>query len=156
MSDPYPLTDEELNKLDAQAKRIFKDRFECTSTPHKIFDLLLDAFTLGKQSGRQAAEKLEARNAAEIARVFVKRPATFEAVQFDGTNEWKIALWSRRKALGSPILEPGPGNPGGHYIQVQSTGGVMIANPGDWIVRGPDDDIYVCDAQVFEKTYAPR
>ncbi len=25
--------------------------------------------------------------------------------------------------------------------------------PGDWVIVGPDDDVYTCDAKVFSQTY---
>jgi hypothetical protein len=42
----------------------------------------------------------------------------------------------------------------GNYLFVGTTSGVQRINPGDWIIRGIEGEIYPCIASVFEQTYA--
>lgn len=87
---------------------------------------------------------------------FRKRPVVIEAMQYDGYNAWQIERWAM--AVGgwvkpSPVLEPGPDNPVGGYLQIKTLEGIMVANPGDWIIRGVKDEFYPCKPDIFEATY---
>ncbi|WP_422929019.1 hypothetical protein [Singulisphaera sp. PoT] len=33
--------------------------------------------------------------------------------------------------------------------------GVMLANPGDWIITGVKGEVYPCKPDIFEATYEP-
>jgi len=89
------------------------------------------------------------------AKLFRKRPVTIQAIQFDGKNSFIIEKWSDRQCFASPVLEPGPDNPSGSYMQIKTLEGVMIANPSDWIIRGVKGEYYPCKNYIFELTYEP-
>jgi len=36
---------------------------------------------------------------------------------------------------------------------IQTLEGVLIARPGDWILRGPEGELWPVRADIFEKTY---
>lgn len=55
----------------------------------------------------------------------------------------------------SPVLEPSEDNPTGAYAQVHTAEGVMIAMPGDWIVRGIKGEVYPIKDDIFRMTYEP-
>lgn len=38
-------------------------------------------------------------------------------------------------------------------VEINTLEGTMIANPGDWIIRGINDELYPCKPDIFEKTY---
>lgn len=69
-----------------------------------------------------------------------KKPVVIEAMQFDGTmaSYGAIQRWAG--------LAPGPDefsiggsphdDPCGHTLSIPTLEGVMVANPGDWIIRG--------------------
>ena len=40
-------------------------------------------------------------------------------------------------------------------IAIQTLEGVMIASPGDWIIRGIQGEFYPCKPDIFEATYEP-
>jgi hypothetical protein len=41
-----------------------------------------------------------------------------------------------------------------HQFQVQSLeGNYKTGNPGDYLIRGIDNELYICDKGIFEKTY---
>ena len=84
-----------------------------------------------------------------------KKPVIIEAVQFNGFNkengqvdlserpEWlinefgkKVIFFDKRNTLTIKTLE-----------------GNMIANIGDWIIKGINGEFYPCKPEIFEQTY---
>lgn len=41
----------------------------------------------------------------------------------------------------------------GLRIKIRTLEGIMTANPGDWIIKGVDGELYPCKPDIFEKTY---
>lgn len=41
----------------------------------------------------------------------------------------------------------------GDSLSVQTLEGIMMARPGDWIIRGVEGEIYPCKDSVFQATY---
>ena len=39
------------------------------------------------------------------------------------------------------------------WCEIKTLEGVMIAKAGDYIIRGVNEEIYPCKADIFEKTY---
>jgi hypothetical protein len=40
-------------------------------------------------------------------------------------------------------------------IAIETLEGVMVADPGDWIIRGIQGEFYPCKPDIFEATYEP-
>ena len=40
-------------------------------------------------------------------------------------------------------------------IAIETLEGVMVAAPGDWIIRGVQGEFYPCKPDIFEATYEP-
>lgn len=40
-------------------------------------------------------------------------------------------------------------------LQILTLEGIMIANPGDFVIRGVQGEIYPCKPDIFEMTYEP-
>lgn len=38
-------------------------------------------------------------------------------------------------------------------FEVESLEGLVRGKPGDWLMRGIQGELYVCDREIFEKTY---
>ena len=82
---------------------------------------------------------------------FRKKPVVIEAWQYLG----------REGLLGLPPWMPvkdwyfgyKDGNEGNLYIRTLE--GDMRANPGDWIIKGIQGELYACKSNVFEATYEP-
>lgn len=81
-----------------------------------------------------------------------KKPVVIEAVQFNGHEDYlKIVEWSRTSEntlsaeelfeFRTPIM------------LVNTLEGTMAANPGDYIIKGINDEFYPCKPDIFEKTY---
>lgn len=82
-----------------------------------------------------------------------KKPVVVEAVQFDGQNIKDIeALSDSRKCEWEETHPYGyrSGN-----LSIRTLEGVMLAKPGDFIIKGVNGEIYPCKPDIFEKTYEP-
>lgn len=42
------------------------------------------------------------------------------------------------------------------YAEIKTLEGTMIANAGDYIIRGVNGELYPCKPDIFEKTYEPE
>lgn len=80
-----------------------------------------------------------------------KRPVTVEAARWDGTFQGadRVIAWA---------IERGAG-PGMRYVQlgpsidIPTLEGVMLASPGDWVIRGVKGEFYPCKPDIFEATH---
>lgn len=85
-----------------------------------------------------------------------KLPVVIEAVQWDGSKlsekppEW---LTAALRSSGSPDTTPGCVMRLGNEVHIGTLEGVMIASPGDWIIRGIKGEIYPCKPDIFAATY---
>lgn len=97
---------------------------------------------------------------ANTARRYRKKPVVIEAMQWDGSAEsaapiidW--ALESDGPAIryhehlldGGYIAHPDP------FLWVDTLEGRMIANAGDYIIKGVNGEFYPCKPDIFQKTY---
>lgn len=77
-----------------------------------------------------------------------KKPVEIEAIQFarDGTNAEAIADWianSSRMAVSYNMKG----------ISIHTLEGVMLASPGDWVIKGVQGEFYPCKPDIFDATY---
>jgi len=56
----------------------------------------------------------------------------------NGFRDFKV--WGERRPYG---------------IAIRTLEGVMVASPGDWIIRGVQGEFYPCKPDIFEATYEP-
>lgn len=79
-----------------------------------------------------------------------KRPVVIEAMQWDGSlaSAQAVVEWGQHQLLGCTEL------PGGLVrLQVTTLEGVLLASPGDWIIRGVQGEFYPCKPDIFAATY---
>jgi hypothetical protein len=80
---------------------------------------------------------------------FRKKPVVIEAEQFTYDSKDRVFNFiTCNKAAdfdecGNPILK------------IQTLEGIMIANLGDWIIKGVKNEFYPCKPDIFEATYEP-
>lgn len=90
---------------------------------------------------------------------FRKRPVQVEAIQWNGEVEPDHPQWLRT-ALTDNGLEAAPNSawigPHARYknrLYIRTLEGVMMAVPGDWVIRGVKGELYPCKPDIFEATY---
>ena len=79
-----------------------------------------------------------------------KKPVVIEAFQWMGDEdapeqEWPAWIASRSDFS---ILED-------DTIAIETLEGQMVAEKGDWIIRGVKGELYPCKPDIFEMTYEP-
>ena len=84
---------------------------------------------------------------------FQKKPVVIEAINYDGKNGLDINKWSGGQVVESPVLEATSDNPTGHYLQIKTLEGTMIAIVNDWIIKGIAGEFYPCKPQIFFNSY---
>ena len=92
------------------------------------------------------------------AKKFRKKPVVIEAWLFDGTASAcaEVVTWLPKKAEyhhalmdGVLVAHPQP------FLRIPTLEGVMIASPGDYIIKGVAGEFYPCKPDIFEATYEP-
>lgn len=81
-----------------------------------------------------------------------KKPITVSAVRFDGTAAIGRAILRWMRSAKSGHLREAVGQTGGALF-VPTAQGVQRADAGDWVIKGGDDEYYVCPGDVFAQTY---
>lgn len=74
-----------------------------------------------------------------------KKPVVIEAWQNISTAT--VPDWMNGAALAANIWIPGT------EIKIATLEGIMIANPGDWIIKGVKDELYPVKPDIFAATY---
>lgn len=74
-----------------------------------------------------------------------KKPAVIEAIKWDGVNIDEILALSL--TIGSVRRSQN------HSLVIETLEGDMIANRGDWIIKGIKGELYPCKSDIFESTY---
>jgi hypothetical protein len=76
-----------------------------------------------------------------------KKPVVIEALElkFSTQSQDEIIQWSNN------TIEKGLD--GG--LRIPTLEGIMVANTGDYIIKGVNGEFYPCKPDIFEKTYEP-
>lgn len=74
-----------------------------------------------------------------------KKPVVIEAMELlhDTNSQKEIAMWCG----GDLALDGG--------VAIKTLEGTMIANIGDFVIKGVNGEFYPCKPDIFEKTYEP-
>jgi len=98
-----------------------------------------------------------------------KKPVVIEAVQvaaavyigktWNGSNgslfKCDVAPQWLEDAFANGTIAVHPSDRDYALLAVKASEGTMIAEPGDWIIRGVKGELYPCKSDVFEATYDP-
>lgn len=77
-----------------------------------------------------------------------KRPVVIEAFRWTGgPDQEEDPEWILEAMKAEKVFVDYPN------LQIFTLEGVMLANVGDWIIRGVQGEIYPCKPQIFEMTY---
>lgn len=74
---------------------------------------------------------------------FVKKPIIIEAIKYDGTNKVEIQEFMDRYLDDTQDKQ----------LKIETLEGVMLANIGDYIIKGVTGEFYPCKPDIFEQTY---
>lgn len=84
-----------------------------------------------------------------MPRRYRQRPVVIEAVKWDGRPSTIFPLAPFENAAKEPeVLEDGS-------LSITTLQGVMVAEVGDWVIKGVEGEIYPCKDSVFLRTYEP-
>ena len=84
-----------------------------------------------------------------------KKPVIIEAIKWDGLNLGEVKAFggeSIEYEINDSAWEVGKGRPR-TFVAVKTLEGVMVANVGDYIIKGVKGEIYPCKPDIFEMTY---
>jgi hypothetical protein len=101
---------------------------------------------------QEAAEPPVSRaSESPLAGRYRKRPVEIEAMQYPGLRELadarRVFEW-----LDAHGAEHSHGDGG---MLIHTLEGMMLARPGDWIIRGVKGEFYPCKPDIFDATYEP-
>lgn len=76
-----------------------------------------------------------------------KKPVVIEAVKWDGRSGTIFPLAPFENATKAPeVQEDGS-------LSITTLEGVMLADMGDWVIKGVQGEIYPCKPDIFLSTY---
>ena len=88
-----------------------------------------------------------------------KKPVVIEAMRYDGTAAGATPVIDWALSSGGTIRyecgdDDGCGGMAGvHFLAVETLEGKMLANGGDFIIRGVQGEFYPCKPDIVEATY---
>lgn len=94
-----------------------------------------------------------------MAQQYIKNPVVIEAIRVKDALQMAEENWSGLPSWLTDAYEvktPGEGivfERG--QISINTLEGTMIANKGDWIIRGVKGEIYPCKHDIFKESYSP-
>lgn len=79
---------------------------------------------------------------------FRKKPVEIEARQWTGENadEIQAFLHDGREHAAAGWVK-------GQYVDIGTLEGLMVASPGDWIIKGVKGEFYPIKDEIFRETY---
>jgi hypothetical protein len=80
---------------------------------------------------------------------FRKKPVEIEAIRWIGSNTVEISQFT-----GIPLNDISAA-PFKALLKIKTLEGVMLADKGDWIIKGVEGEFYPCKPSVFAATYEP-
>ena len=78
-----------------------------------------------------------------------KKPVVIDAIQWTGENESEIAAFVDGYGVNLHFYYPEL------VCKIPTLEGDMLANVGDWIIRGIKGEHYPCKPDIFAATYDP-
>lgn len=82
----------------------------------------------------------------ESPKPFRKKPVVIEAMCWNGQNQYAIFDWSGGQVAPSVSAQ---------QLRVHTLEGALVANLGDWIIRGVKGEFYPVESSIFALTYEP-
>ena len=87
---------------------------------------------------------------------YCKKPVEIEAIQWNGANEVEIKAFvgdsAKFTVISDKAWEVNTAKPI-TKLEIETLEGTMLAQVGDFIIRGVDGEFYPCKPDIFERTY---
>ena len=86
---------------------------------------------------------------------FRKLPVVIDAVHVSTLLEetsWRATTWP---TWAVEAFDSGTLQIGNHSVLIKTLEGDMVANVGDWVIRGVKGELYPCKPDIFIATYEP-
>ena len=80
-----------------------------------------------------------------MIKTFVKKPVKVQAVQWTGDNYEELADFIGHVRSVYHLND--------EYVIIDMLKGGLCLRNGDWIIRGVNGEIYLCEFDIFEKIY---
>lgn len=77
---------------------------------------------------------------------YKKKPVVIEAMVWDGMSISKAREFCGKDQVDIKGVYPGP-------FRIRTLEGIMIAEIGDYIIKGVEGECYPCKPDIFHKTY---
>lgn len=105
-------------------------------------------------------EVMTNQQGAPEAMRFTKKPVTIEAIQWTGKNLREVIAFTdgppdTRSTHAGMAWEAYADLVARDGLKIYTLEGKMLANHGDWIIRGVKGEYYPCKPDIFEATYSP-
>lgn len=78
--------------------------------------------------------------------LYRKLPVVIEAVQIRDDNDQEVLHFLSEHVVPFEIV-------GDHCLSLPTLEGIMIAEKGDYIIKGVQGEFYPCKPDIFEQTY---
>lgn len=91
--------------------------------------------------------------------LFRKKPITVEAIQWTGDNLFEVTIFTdvfppdKDSMFAGRLWEQYEDRVKRKGLKIRTLEGVMLANIGDWIIKGIKGECYPCKPDIFESTY---
>lgn len=82
-----------------------------------------------------------------------KRPVEVEAMQLTESNAEELSSWAMSTTPLGKLIPAVPSAAGDGTMVIHTLEGTMLAQIGDWIVRGVKGEFYPVKPEIFEQTY---
>jgi len=82
-----------------------------------------------------------------------KKPVVIEAMQFDGTKESANRILAWIGSADKVVARRARANKPEAGLVIGTLEGEMMANPGDYVIRGVQAEFYPCKPDTFAATY---
>lgn len=80
------------------------------------------------------------------AGLYMKKPVTVEAVQYDGDNLADVVQWISEQHGQSSVVAG--------KLFIHTLEGAMTVSVGDYVIKGVQGELYPCKPDIFHATYA--
>ena len=85
---------------------------------------------------------------------YIKKPIPIDAMRLDFKNKISnMEDWFLDAVKSGEVVITGNNDSDVIYCEIKTLEGIMIANDGDYIIKGIHGELYPCKKDIFEESY---